>query len=201
MKFCGLLGISPLHDKEYNVRPHFLTISLIVLSACSEGQKDDNAPEAAQKTPLTPVAPPVTFQTKDLTLDATQKAVWVRYGLRDGELIPMTPEEPWIIGVSRYMWQTNTGSSGPFAGGAYEVKDQSFDAIDACDSSRFVKDIMVPPLGSVHEGITSGWWNIADPLPVPLDTQFVVGRDKECIKLKLLTYEKGLYTLKYQHLP
>ncbi|MDQ3230405.1 MAG: HmuY family protein, partial [Pseudobdellovibrionaceae bacterium] len=140
------------------------------------------------------------FEVQNLTLDATQKSVWVYHGLKEGALIPMTKDQPWIIGTNRYMWQTNTGSSGTFEGGAYEVNDQTFDAITSCDTSRLVKDVIVPPLGSIHEGITTTWWNMGDSIPVPIDNSFVMARDNECIKVKLLSYDKGLYTLKLQRL-
>lgn len=179
---------------------YLLALSLLVATACSDQDDSKETPAAELSNPNAPVVPNPVFETRTITVDATQKSVWVHHGLRGDELIPMSKDEPWLIGTSRYMWQTNTGSSGTYEGGAYEVKDQSFESITACESSRFVKDVMVPPLGSVHELITSRWWNIADPVPVPLDTNFVIGRGSECIKLKILSYDKGLYSLKYQRI-
>lgn len=200
MKFSAVSGLSPFHDKEYDVKLYLLAVGLLIIPACSESKDSDDAPKAGNPASIVTPAATSSYETRHLTVDATQKSIWVYHGLRDGELVPMTQKENWIIGISRYMWQTNTGSSGPFEGGAYEVKDQSFEAMDSCDAQRFVKDIMVPPLGSVHEGITSNWWNIADPVPTPLDTSFIIGRDTECIKLKILSYDKGLYALKFQRI-
>jgi hypothetical protein len=206
--------------EEHKVKRYLIAASLLVLPACSESKDSDQLPIADNPTPINPgasapvspgISTPTTsgnssapsvpvFEVREQSLDATQKGLWIYHGLKDDELVPMTKDEPWIIGTSRYLWQTNTGSSGSSTGGVYEVSDQAFDDISRCENTRYVQDIMVPPLGSVSEEMTAKWFDIAATVPEPLDITFVIGRDNECLKLKLLSYDKGLYTLKFQRL-
>jgi hypothetical protein len=175
-------------------------LTLLACVACGKS-KDSDKNDSGTDTPV-PVAP--TFAIEEVKVDASQKSVWVYYGLQDSHLVAMKKEEAWIVAVSRYMWQTNTGSSGLFTGGAYKADSNDFDAVKTCDSKRFVADKRVVVQGfeaSVNMDLTSWFDTKADvKTPVPLDANFIVGRDKECVKLRVLTYDQGLYNLKIQRL-
>lgn len=186
---------------------HILMATLLVSPlACSDSKDSDknSAPEtpAAVQTP----EPAKTFEAAEISIDATKSGVWVYHGLKDGQLVPMAKEEGWIIGTSRYMWQTNSGSSvstGSTVGGAYGLEKSDFDSITSCDSSLFKKDQIVSGF-SASEEITYKWADVLKGATDPLDINFVIGRNGECIKLRVLTYSKtskGLYTVKYQRIP
>lgn len=139
-----------------------------------------------------------------LTIDASNKETFHYFALNDeGKLSEVKKEDPWIFSVRRYIFQTQTGPNGGYAGGAYAEDIAGFDGFSSCDGAKFQADENVSMMGYniTANTVLTGWFDYDDNGSlVPFPQFYAIGRDKECIKLKIESYAAGVYEIQYQQL-
>lgn len=137
-----------------------------------------------------------------LKIDASDKTNFVYLGLAEGKLVPVTEKDTWIFGVRRYIFKTQTGVNGPFEGGAAVAAGEGFEAFKSCSKLSFEADQDVTMLGytvAANALMTSEWFDYNEEGAVtPMDKLFALSRDKDCLKVKILKYEAGVYEIEYQ---
>ena len=138
---------------------------------------------------------------KKLAIDASDKVEFQHYALVDGELVKTTEDAEWIFSVRRYIFKTQTGVNGSSEGGAYTLPEEGFDAFTTADSKLFQADENVSMLGYKIDAnkVLTAWfdYDLFGSI-VPLPNFYVIGRDQDRIKFKIVTYKAGLYEIEYQ---
>ena len=107
-----------------------LTLLVLLLCAACDKPVPKPTPESPN-TPDTPAVPPANpekeWRTKTMTIDATDYTKWVYLNFASGELIEVTDpinDLSWDLGLHRYDFKTNGGSSGKGQGSAVRISKQ-----------------------------------------------------------------------------
>ncbi|RYZ52403.1 MAG: hypothetical protein EOP07_19670 [Proteobacteria bacterium] len=199
----------------------FISVAAMVLAlgACSDAknnsaQNADQKPIALNNDPVSQVPLPETTPTpvplpegdgavelSTLTIDASDKVNFHYFTLEKGKLVEATLADEWIFAVRRYIFQTNTGSNGTFTGGGYLSPIAEYETFAACDAKKFNVDEVVTVLGytiSANQYL-SQWYEYNDLGSIqPTQEFFAIGRDSDCLKLRVVSYAAGVYEIEYQ---
>ncbi len=103
-----------------------ITVMALLLCAC-----DKSVPTPPKNEGSGTITPPVNPQkewvTKKMTIDATDYTKWVYLNFSSGELVAVTDpanDLSWDLGLHRYDFKTNGGSSGKGKGAAVRISKQ-----------------------------------------------------------------------------
>lgn len=148
--------------------------------------------------------PALETKVETLVIDASDKTNFVYLGLSEGKLVPVEETDTWIFGVRRYIFKTQTGSNGEFTGGTLPGEGADFETFTTCAKQTFAPDEVITMLGytiSANPTMTSEWYDYDELGAVtPLDKFFAISRDTDCLKLKILSYQTGVYEIQYEQL-
>lgn len=146
-----------------------------------------------------------------LNIDASASDSFVYLDLGTGAVVsPSNPEQSmeWDLAVRRTGFRTNSGTSGPGAGGAVDLVDQSFDTVTNAPSEGYGVDELLPNPGPPGSGEESrnpsldGWYNYDSTTHVvsPRETVYVVRHaDGEYSKIEIENYSDGMYSVKWAY--
>ena len=184
---------------------YLAVISLIFLVVGCEKDKDDPDPTPGIG--------------KELVIDASSKTNWVYFSFSIGDTL--TVNDPgnsleWDIGLKRYRFKTNSGTSGSGQGGAVNMGKVSFNSVIEAPESGYAVDDSVT--FQVHGGekkysvnpVLLGWETMEGMPPtfVPTDSIYVVkAADGKYAKVWFKGYyhptesTSGYITLQYLYQP
>jgi hypothetical protein len=181
-----------------------LAAMVLALSACSNSKTNSHV--TAEEKPASEIAPPVSTDVEapselsTLTIDASDKVNFHYFILEKGKLVEATLADEWIFAVRRYIFQTNTGSNGTFTGGGYLAPLAEYETFVGCEAKKFNVDEVVTALGytiSANQYL-SQWYEYNDLGSIqPTAEFFAIGRDTDCLKLRVLSYSAGVYEIEY----
>ncbi|MBK6683324.1 MAG: hypothetical protein IPG45_02540 [Deltaproteobacteria bacterium] len=145
-------------------------------------------------------------ETRTLEIDAS--AGWTYWSLSLGRVVTSSLSTEWDLALSRTNLRTNSGTSGPGAGGAWVSTETSLDAVTQAPTDGYQVDALVPLPGPPGSGeisanpVLAGWYNY-DPVThavSPKPTVFVVRTAQgDYAKLQVEGYSGGRYTLRYAY--
>jgi hypothetical protein len=142
----------------------------------------------------------------ELDVDASDAEVWTYLSLRDGALVTVedaSAEAGWDVGISRTRMRTNSGTSGPGAGGAVETSAATVAELTEAPETGWAIDEMVSsgaPGSPEYSGnpALGGWYDYdftthtVSPRPVAFAVRTA---DGHVGALRVLSYEDGTYRL------
>lgn len=143
-----------------------------------------------------------------IAVDASSYEEFVYFSAEDG---PIAIEDPgtslaWDLAVRRYVFLTNSGSSGPGAGGAkLDESGQSFEELMSVEPDGFSVDEVLPADGSPGsvEGtgneVLAAWYDYEGlGVLTPKDETFIIRTAEGAYaKLKVHSYSGGRYSLSF----
>lgn len=146
-----------------------------------------------------------------LSIDASAQESWVYVDLESGQVVaPETPESSlaWDLAVRRTGFRSNSGSSGPGAGGVIATEADNFYALNSAPSEGYLADEVLPipgPPGSGEEsrnGVLDGWYNYNPTTHEvsPKNITYVVRHaDGDVSKLQVKSFSDGNYELRWNY--
>jgi len=163
--------------------------------------------------------PPTPGIGKELVIDASSKKIWVYFSFSKGDTL--TINDPgnslkWDIGLKRYRFKTNSGTSGSGQGGAVNMGKVDFNSVIEAPESGYAVDDSVT--FQVHGGekkysvnpVLLGWATMEGMPPtfIPGDSIYVVKTaDGKYAKVWFKSYyhptesTSGFITLQYLYQP
>ncbi|RMH39585.1 MAG: hypothetical protein D6689_16075 [Deltaproteobacteria bacterium] len=158
-----------------------------------------------------PVEPPAGSPPEPLVVDASDGSAWVYVSLRLGAIVAI--DDPgastdWDLGVSRTKLRTNSGTSGPGAGGAVDTGATAIEDVASAPTDGYEIDTMLPLPGPPGSGefsgnpVLNGWYDY-DPTThttTPKAAVYVVRTaDGGFAKLQIADYADGVLTVRWAY--
>jgi len=149
----------------------------------------------------------------EMVIDASVHGEWVYVDIVGKKVITNLPPEPnkskkWDLAFSRTKIQTNSGTSAEGMGGAAEAIESDWDAIKTSPTVGFSMDSMLPAAGPPGSGEFSGNAVLSNWYDYDGETHIVTSKGTNYLvraadgqgyaKLKILTYESGILTVRME---
>jgi hypothetical protein len=143
-----------------------------------------------------------------MELDARSSSEAAYYKWENDGLSRTTQDQAWLFAVKRTQFQTNSGTSGTGGVGVHDTGFTDFAAVNSCAGLTFTYDEMLPASGAPGSQPYSGNTVLASWYDYDMTTHtlssknllYLLSDGAECVKLQILTYESGLYTIRVSRL-
>ncbi len=162
--------------------------------------------------------PPPSGIDKELMIDASSKTEWVYFSFSKGDTVTIAESNSsleWDLGLRRYHFKTNSGTSGSGQGGAVNMGNVDFASITEAPESGYTVDDSVTfqghggPITYSLNPVLEGWATMEGmpPVFVATDSIYVLKTaDGKYAKLWLKNYyndegTSGYITLQYFYQP
>ena len=146
-------------------------------------------------------------EVRTLSISSMDAMTWNYVSLRTGEVLTDTASTTaeWDIAFSRTLVRTNSGTSGPGTGGAFDIESDDFATVTEAPTGGYVVDEMITP-GQPGQPPYSGnavlgTWFDYDPVNHIVSVRNTVFSirlaDGSYAKLRVDSFDDGLYGLTY----
>lgn len=178
----------------------------VVATPNTDTNSSEPLPSIADSSPAIP--PPPAPVVHEQTIDASSTMNTVYLKLDQGQLVTTTSDQPWLFAVKRTQFQTNSGTSGTRGVGVHNSASTDFAAISSCSNLSYTYDEMLPASGAPGSQPYSGnavlnaWYDYDSTTHTVSSKQHVyaLSDGNECLKLQILSYVSGVYSMKVSQL-
>lgn len=143
--------------------------------------------------------PGVVIPEDALTIDASSREafVYVRVGAGVVEIADPASSEDWDLALQRVSIRTNSGTSGPGAGGVRSAGEVELESVEHTDTVGFAID-EVDPSGASGNAVLGSWfdYDVATHTVTPKPEVFVVRTARgEYARMRIWSWEAGVLRL------
>lgn len=197
---------------DYDLNTHVLTPkaqTYLVRGATGDYARLDILGYVEGKTTLRLSTVPRAAEVVEVDVDASRGPAYL--SLRDGAVVTVasaTASQAWDVSFTSVLLGTNSGVSGPGAGGAIDPGSVAFDALTGAPTGTVVEDTLVPLPGPPGSGDAPGnavlgaWYDydVNTHAVSPKAKAFVVRTaDGGWAKLQIMSYAADVYRVRTQY--
>ncbi len=162
----------------------------------------------ALEIPAQVPAPTPTPLVYEQNIDASSTTATLYLKLEDGQLVSSSSDQAWLFAVKRTQFQTNSGTSGTRGVGVHNTGSTDFASGSSCNDLTYTYDELLPASGAPGSepysgnAILNAWYNYDFATHTVQSKQLVyfISDGTECLKLQILAYASGIYTMKVTQL-